>query len=713
MKKIIILIVVLFYVVSLAPAEEGMWLLSQLKNLDLKNKGILLSLSDIYDQEKPSLSDAIVQLGGGTSELISSNGMLLTNHHVAFGAVQRASTEGTDYITNGFLAKTLKEEIVAPGYSAHIMQKMKDITDQFSRFQKIKDLVKREKAIDRKIKEITDGIERDKTDVKAVVSKMYNGKQYILYVYKRFDDVRVVYVPPTAIGNYGGDIDNWMWPRHTGDFSFMRIYMAPDGTGRKYHKENIPYKPKAWLKIAKEGLKDGDQTFIMGYPGRTVRYRTSYSADWNLNHSYPEQIKYFNEVIKLLESFWKDSQVAKAKVAGLHKGLNNAMKYYQGIVDGMTAAGFVDRKVEFEKEFTAFIGRVKKLKKKYGNILPLIGSEYSKMAKYEKKEFAMGYPLGICGTVFSMAKSVYFTVKEREKPLKEREPSFSEKDIKRKVSRLKYSYMSFYESSDKALFNKAMKYIDSLKGEERIKGFEYILKNEKQSPEQFTDEAYKKTKLKDVKFVQSLFSKTSKELEALDDPFINLAKNIYDEVEVYKKNGEKFNATISQLRKNYINALYDWKGSGLYPDANGTIRFSFGKVKGYCPRDAVSYKPFTFIKGMLEKDTGKEPFDMPAKVKDLYAAKDFGKWTFPGKEDVPIAFLHTVDSTGGNSGSPVMNSKGELVGILFDGNYESMTGDWQYDSSIQRTISVDIRFVMFITEKLGKADNILKELGLK
>ncbi len=363
MKKIIILIVVLFYAVSLAPAEEGMWMLSQLKMLDLKAKGIKINISDIYDPDKPGISDAIVLLGGGTSELISPNGLMLTNHHVAFGAVQRASTEGTDYITNGFLAKTLKEEIVAPGYSALIMQKMTDITKKFAKYQKIKDPVKREKAIDRKIQEITEGIEKGGTDIKATIAKMYNGKEYILYTYKRFDDVRVVYVPPSAIGNYGGDIDNWMWPRHTGDFSFMRIYMAPDGTGRKFHKDNVPYKPKYWLKLAKEGLGDGDQTFIVGYPGSTVRYRSSFSAEWNLKYSYPDNIKYYGEVIELLESFWKDSQVAKAKVAGLHKGLNNGMKYYQGVVEGMTKTGFVDQKLKFEKDFTAFVDSKRLFKK--------------------------------------------------------------------------------------------------------------------------------------------------------------------------------------------------------------------------------------------------------------------------------------------------------------------------------------------------------------
>ncbi len=712
MKRVIVFIVVIFTLVSFSQADEGMWMLSQLEALNLKAEGFKISISDIFDLNNPSISDAIVLLGGGTSELISPNGLLLTNHHVAFGAVQRASTKGTDYITNGFLAETYKDEIVAPGYSAQILQKMENITPRFAKYLKIKDPVKREKAIDRKIQYITEKIEKEKPDINATVARMYSGKQYILYIYKRFDDIRVVYVPPSAIGNYGGDIDNWMWPRHTGDFSFMRVYMAPDGSGRKYNKENVPYKPKYWLKIAKDGLKEGDQTFIMGYPGSTTRYRTSWSAEENLKYSNPAKIKYFGEIIKLLESFWKDSQIAKAKLAGLDKGLNNSMKYYQGIVDGMIKMNFVENKIKFEKEFTEFISKKRSLRKKYGNILPMIGSEYKKLSLTRKRDFATGYPFRLGGTILNIARNIYFTVKEREKPIKERDPFFSEKDIKRMVSRLKYSYMSFYEPSDKAMFMKAMNFIDGLKENNRIKGLEYILKNKNKNLKNFTDNAYKVTKLKDVEFVKSLYYKSSKELEALNDPFIDIAKNTYSEFEAIKKKNEKFGAVISGLRKKYISALYEWKGNKLYPDANRTIRFSYGRVKGYNPRDAVLYKPFTFIKGMLEKDTGKVPFNMPKKVKDLFAAKDFGRWAFTGKNDVPIAFLHTVDSTGGNSGSPVMNAKGELIGILFDGNYESMTGDWQYDPSIQRSISVDIRFVMFITEKLGKADNILKEMGL-
>jgi len=713
MKKIVISLAIMLCLSLFAAGEEGMWLLNQVKNLNLEKKGIEISATDIYNPDKPCIVDAIILLGGGTSELVSPNGLILTNHHVAFQAVQRASTKGTDFITKGFLAKTLEEEIEAPGYSAQILQEMKDVTDQLSRYNKVKDPVKREKTIDRKIKIMTEKLEKGKSDINAEIAKMYNGKQYILFVYKRFDDVRVVYVPPQAIGNYGGDIDNWMWPRHTGDFSFMRIYMAPDGTGRKYHKDNIPYKPKYWLKVAKEGLKKGDQTFILGFPGTTVRYRTSNSVAESLNYIYPSRVKYFEEVIELMKPFAKDSEIAKAKVVGLDKMLNNAMKNFQGNIDGMTRTHFVQKKIDFENQLMTFLKKDATLYKKYGDVLGKIKEQYELQAKTRDLDALDLVFSRLSGTIFGTARGAYNTVREREKPKKEQDPNFSEKDIKRRVDRLSFRYMSFYEPADKALLIKALKTAAQFPENQQIKGLDDFLKENNQTIEQFVDEAYKNTKLKDVNFAKSLFNKTSKELEALNDPFINLAKALYPEKEARQKRIEKLSANLTELRKKYIDALYAWKGMSLYPDANRSIRFSYGQVEGYQPRDAVYYEPFTTIKGMLEKDTGNEPFDMPQELKELYAKKDFGRWMDSDLMDVPIAFIHKVDSTGGSSGSPVLNAKGELVGILFDGNYESMTSDWQYDKDIQRSISVDIRFVMFVTEKLANAQNILEEMGIK
>jgi hypothetical protein len=295
MKKSIVVFLMFMVLTLFVGAEEGMWLLTQLKGLDLAGNGIQVPVEGIYSPDKPCLVQAVVLLGGGTAELVSADGLILTNHHVAFGAVQRSSArvEETDLITSGYLAENRDKEIEAPGYSAYILEDMKDVTGEFDQFQKIRDPEKRQKAIERHGQSMTDRIEAGKTDISARVAEMYNGKQYILFVHKRFDDVRVVYVPPAAIGNFGGDIDNWMWPRHTGDFSFMRIYMAPDGTGRKYHPDNIPYKSKNWLKIAPDHLKPGDITFIIGYPGGTTRYRTSSSVEYNFTYSYPRSIRLY------------------------------------------------------------------------------------------------------------------------------------------------------------------------------------------------------------------------------------------------------------------------------------------------------------------------------------------------------------------------------------------------------------------------------------
>lgn len=716
MKKVFITLIVMLCISPFVFGEEGMWLLSQVKNLELDQKGFEISPTDIYSPGKPCLAQAIVQLGGGSAGLVSPNGLILTNHHVAFGAVQRASTKGTDYITNGFLAQTQEEEIEAPGYSAKIIEEIKDITPEFKRFEKIKNPIEREKAIDFKIKDITEKIEKGKKDISAEVGVMYNGKQYILFIYKRYDDVRVVYVPPLSIGNYGGDIDNWMWPRHTGDFSFMRIYMAPDGSGRTFNKENVPYKSRYWLKIAQDELKKGDQTFIMGYPGRTTRYRTSYDVADNLNHIYPLRIKYYQEIIDILEAFAKDSQVAEAKVAGMIKGLNNSMKNYQGNVEGMNRTHFVQQKIDFENQFMAFLKDNETLYKKYGQILEKIKEQYGLKAKYQPLDDVLRFAVSrmpLNGTTFSIAQRAYYTAAQRSKPANLRDPLFSEKDTVRGVERLQFIYMSLYEPADKALLKKWLKWADQLPPELRIKGLDDLLQTSGKTIDQWVDEAYEKSKITDVAFAKSLFNMKLKELDMSDDPFINLAKKLYPDDEAFRKRDRENNAVMDDLRKDYIEALYAWKGSNLYPDANGTIRFSYGAVDGYSPRDAVCYEPFTTIKGMLEKDTGKEPFDMSKGLKELYAKKDFGRWIHPGMNDITIAFIHKVDSTGGNSGSPVMNAKGEMVGILFDGNYESMTCDWQYDNEIQRTISVDIRFVMFVTEKLAKAQAILKELNLE
>lgn len=712
MKKA--MVCVLFFSLVLifpAMAEEGMWLLTQLKQLELEKKGLEISVEDIYHPDKTSLTDAIVWLGGCTASFVSTEGLVLTNHHCAEGALQRASSEGKDYIKNGFLAKDRSEELQAIGSRASVLEKIKDVTQEIMKAAKgIEDLVERDKKINATITQMTEKIEGGRDDVLANVAAMYNGKQYILFVYKRYQDVRIVYAPPNSIGTYGGDIDNWMWPRHTGDFTYLRVYMAPDGSGAKYSPDNIPVKPKNYLRVAKDHLKDGDFTFILGFPGATTRWRTSNSVGWNLKYNYPETIKNFKELIELMATHTKDSEEGRIRVASLDSGLNNTMKNYQGKIDGMTKTNFLETKKTFEKELMAFIESKPDLKEKYGDILDRIKAQYTELAKLKEKDDAMGLFGFSNGVLSSLASQIYGTAREREKPDEERAPYFTERGVEQTVKNLHLRYFSYYEPVDKAMLKRVLGIVKDLPEGQRIEGLEYLFSGS-QSIDDFVEEAYAKTKLMDVEYARPLFNKSSKELEALGDPLVTMAAKRYDETEAQQKRTQKFNANIISLRKEYIDALYEWKGEGLYPDANGTMRFTYGHVAGYRPADAVWYKPFTTLKGVVEKHTGEFPFDSPDKLNELWEKKDFGQWADSRLGDVPVGFTHRCDITGGNSGSPVMNAKGELVGLAFDGNYEAMTGDWQYDYDIQRTISVNIKYVLFIMEKFGGANHILKEMG--
>jgi len=713
MKKYLFTLLISLLIATVSVAQEGMWLLNQIDDLDLKEKGLQIETSEIYNPVKPSLYNAILQLGGGTASFVSSEGLIITNHHVAFGALQRVSSAESDYLTNGFLARERIDEIQAPGYEARLLMEMKDVTaDVLKAAKGITDPTERDRAINEKIAKIAESLEKKKDDVDARIAEMYNGKQYIQFVYKVFKDIRIVYAPPGSIGKYGGDIDNWMWPRHTGDFSFLRVYASPEGNGAEYSDDNVPYKPKIWLRVAQDDLKNNDLTFIMGYPGATTRYRTSNSAAWNLKYNYPFSIDNFSEIIEIMDELTENDPAGKIKVAGLRAGLANAQKNFQGKVDGMTNTNYVRKKLDFEEEFLNWVNSNPDTKDRYGKILDDIKAQYAIILKTKDRDNLMGYLQGLSGTQLGVADQAYTVAKEMEKSKKERQPGFDESTVQRAIDGLQYQYMGYFEPVDKAMLVRILKMVNELPADQRIGGVEYIFDDKSMSIEAFVENAYNNSKLNDLEYAKSLFLMSSKELEALNDPFIKIIENIYPLSEENQEMYVSFAANVTDLRKQYIDALYEWKGSTLYPDANSTMRFTSGPVKGYTPTDAVWYKPFTSLNGVLQKDTGVEPFDAPKKLVKLAIKKDYGQWEDPELKDVPVAFLHQCDITGGNSGSPVMNAKGEIIGVAFDGNYEAMISDWQYDYQLQRTISVDIRYVLFVTEKFANAGFILDEMGV-
>ncbi|MCP2519158.1 S46 family peptidase, partial [SCandidatus Aminicenantes bacterium Aminicenantia_JdfR_composite] len=696
----------------------GMYLLDQIdKNLFMKMKkmGLEVSLDEIYNPERTGLANAVINMGA-TASFVSPNGLIITNHHVAFGAVQRISTPEKNYIEEGFLARTMEEEVPAPGYQAYVFLSMKDVTDEvLSAVKKGMSDFERYQAIERKIKEI---IKREEKggDVECRIASMNYGKQYYLFKYLKIKDVRIVYVPSRSIGEYGGDIDNWMWPRHTGDFAFLRAYIGPDGKPAEYSKKNVPYHPKVYFKISRKGIKEGDFTMIMGFPGRTYRRLTSFALKYDQDFRYPFQIKTASDMIRILEDFSKKDKTAAVKLSFLIKALNNVLKNNQGMLEGLIKTKLVEKKKEEEKAFLEFLKSNPEFENKYGPVFSELKEIYKKYENIRKKSTFIRW-MTFGSQMLSFALRINKWSIEKQKKDIDREPGYQERDYERIKLRMKVAQRSLVPEADKKMLEYFLKRALELPSEQKIEALEKILekrgkKSKEEALAEFLDELYSKTKLMSVEERLKMLELSRDELLKLKDPFIEFANELEKEREFLNRKDKEFSGALSRLMPVYIEGLETWKKIPLYPDANGTLRLNFGQVKGYSPRDAVKYHYITSLTGVVEKHTGKEPFDCPKKLLEAYKNKDFGVYIDKYINDIPVNFLTTNDSTGGNSGSPVLNGKGELIGLLFDGNYEAMYSDYYFDPKLTRSINVDIRYVLFIAEKIDKAFNVLRELTI-
>ena len=688
MKRILTLVAAALLCMG-ARADEGMWLLPLLQQMNagaLKDAGCRLTPDEIYSINHSSLKDAIVQFGGGcTGEIISKDGLLVTNHHCGYSSIQGLSTTEHNYLMDGFWAMNRNEEIPVEDLTVTFLVSMEDVTAKI-------DAADDEIAAQRAIRSEA---EKANPDCHVTITSFYNNNVYYLIVYKTFLDVRFVGAPPASIGKFGGETDNWMWPRHTGDFSMFRVYMAPDGSPADYSEENVPYKPQRHLKVSLKGVKEGDFAMIMGYPGRTQRFQTSAQLEQMIKRqAISIEARTLRQGI-MWEAMCADPTV-QLKYANKYASSANGWKKWQGMELAFKNLGIIDRQKEEEAAFMKWVGKKKTRKGAYGTALDDISSG---IEEGSGPELAMTLlteaPMRV--ELISFAVSYWSIMRNN--------PGYSSSTIK---SRLKPVYRDYVEELDR---------------KEAVALLEYY--REKAQKEDYPNElgegfedfatidipAYV-----DYLFANSVF-RTYEQLEATDfdellqDPAMKMAGRL---ITIYnKRNGE-----LAAVRKGledavqaYTAGVMAWnKGKPSYPDANFTMRLTYGKVLPYSPKDAVKYNYFTTLDGVMQKEDPSNPeFIVPAGLKELWQKRDYGRYAdADGK--LHTCFLTNNDITGGNSGSPVLDADGNLIGLAFDGNWESMSSDVMFEPELQRCICVDIRYVLFLVEKLGGASHLIKEI---
>jgi hypothetical protein len=714
-KRTFFLFVILTLLFSLVLADEGMYPISAIHKLNLRAKGLRIDPKEIYNPNGVSLIDAVVQLSGCTGSFISKDGLILTNHHCAFGAVQAASTTEKDYVTNGLLALSKEKEIQARGMTARITESYRDVSKEVLSVVNDKmDLAERTKAIDRKIREIVAEIEKKNPGKRAEVSEMFAGKTYVLFVYTNLRDIRLVYVPPRSIGEFGGENDNWVWPRHTGDFSFMRAYVAPDGSPADYSPTNVPYHPKKFLKVNPSGVDDGDFVFILGYPGRTFRHRTSHYLAYEEKYRMPYVADLFEWQIATMEEMGKTDRAVALKHDARIKGLANTMKNYRGKLLGMKRLHLVKGKFEEEKALQQFIESDPKRKELYGTLLEDIGKIYREMSDWAPSELVLDY-LRSSSVMIGLGFAIYESALELQKPDLERLSPYTDRNLANTKRGLSQALRNYYEPTDKAFLKHMLMQAANLLEMQRIPAIDEILKvgSAEQAIDQFIQTVYARSKLNDEKIVMDSFGKKPIEVEQMDDPFVRLARALYPTYLKLRETRQRRDGALSKLSALLVDVKQQFQKTSFIPDANSTLRLTFGRIKGYSPADATYYKPITTLTGVIEKNTGEDPYATPEKVIDLYKSKNFGRYRNAKLNDVPVAILYNMDTTGGNSGSPVLNSRGELVGVNFDRAFEATINDYAWSDSYSRSIAVDIRYVLWVTEKVGEANYLLKEMGIK
>ncbi|MBN2683041.1 MAG: S46 family peptidase [Bacteroidales bacterium] len=714
-KNLLLSLLLVISTINISLADEGMWLLSLLnKNYDeMKAKGFRLSAEDIYSVNQACLKDAIVGLGNErnphrffcTGEIISDKGLFLTNHHCGYGYIQSHSSEEHDYLKNGFWAMNTSEELPNEGMVVSILVRMEDVTEKV--LDGITDDMNnsdRNSTIRKNAEKIQKEAETG-SHYGASVKAMFEGNQYFLFVYETFKDIRLVGTPPESIGKFGGDTDNWMWPRHTGDFSMFRIYAGKDNKPASFSSENVPYKPKFHLPISLKGIKKGDFAMVMGFPGSTERYLTSYGIKEALELTNPAVVKIRTEKLRLMKEDMMKSDKIRIQYSSKHARTANYWKYYIGQSKGLKKLNVQAKKEELEKKFDFWVNSDKSRKAKYGNALNDIEQFYN-----DNKEFVFAQKY-FSECIFQGGEVISFALRANRifKLLEDKKDEDAKKEGAKLIEGLEDLFKDFNLETDKKIFQALMKlYKEDVPQTYQLDFFNHVNSKYKGSLENFTNDLYAKSVFIDInKYKNFLENPSFKTLKA--DPAYLLVQSI---LKLYGSMQGTNAANFSTARRLYLAGLLEMMPEKhFYPDANSTIRLTYGTVGDYQPADAIHYDFFTTIEGIMEKeDPSNYEFIVPEKLKSLYKSKDFGRY---GKEnDLWVCFTTNNDITGGNSGSPVINGNGELIGTAFDGNWEAMSGDIAFENNLQKCINVDIRYVLFIIDKLAGAKHLVDEMTI-
>lgn len=705
MRLLKLLIVLLSFPVF--AQQGGMWIPSMLKGMnesEMHRLGMKINAEDIYDANNSSIKDAIVHFDGGcTSEIISPKGLLLTNHHCGYGEIQSHSTVEHDYLQDGFWAMSMDEELPNPGMVATLIVSIHDVTNTvLDGVAQLSSEADKQKKIQENISRLQNTFPKEAWQENKIKT-FYEGNQYILFVTETFKDIRLVGAPPSSIGKFGSDTDNWVWPRHTGDFSIFRIYAGKDNKPAEYSKDNVPYTPKHFLPISLDGIAEGDFTMVFGFPGRTQEYLPSFAVEQIVNTLNPAKIEVRDAALKVQDAFMRKDKAIKIQYASKYARIANYWKKWIGENQGLTKSNAIQLKKDYENEFLKRVAKKGKTEE-YGNLLSDFEKNYNEISDYA---LARDYFAEVALRNIELL-SVGFRLYQLEKVYTLKgEQAFNDRKTNTLKS-LEGFYKDFNATVDEKVFEKLMA-IYAQKSPlipSEIKTMDF---------DKTTKTIYSKSKLTSYAGIQSILNQDAKKalkclnkdkgyqlIKKLSDNFYNNIAPKYDEL----------NLQIGALQRNYMKAQLEMFPDGrFFPDANSTMRITYGQVKGYNPSDAVYYEPVTHLEGVMEKYIpGDYEFDVPSKLLELIKNKDYGQYAENGK--MPVCFIATNHTTGGNSGSPALDANGNLIGLNFDRVWEGTMSDIHYDPEICRNIMVDIRYVLFIMDKYAGAKHLIKEIKL-